>query len=462
MTQPRTLHTSFFVTLLVMIVVCCASWWVYREIGKTPGELMDYAQRRLHGHNRIEKVALPVIAQLRDWLNQPSRQSLLQVAFEVPRPPALLKSPSASEPGKGMPSADAAKHILRVGPNQAVRSIAQAAQLARDQDIVEIDAGEYHGDVAVWHQKQLTVRTRGGQVRLFADGKSAEGKAIWVIRNGDFSIENIDFVGTHVTDHNGAGIRFEGGNLRIRNCLFYANDSGLLTTGSAGDLSVEDSEFAYNGYGDGLSHNIYVGQIHQLRITGSYFHHANVGHLIKSRAQRNFIYYNRVTDELGGRASYEIDFPNGGLAYVVGNIIQKDVAPQNSTLITFGEEGMKWNDNALYLASNTIVNDQAYGSAFVRTAPGTQRLVSTNNLVVGSGKYHIGSVRAESVNDVRASWNIFAQASRYDYRLNDKGRALHYVAPTDTGLIPGSEYVPERSTSPLKQPPHFPGALQSP
>ena len=63
-------------------------------------------------------------------------------------------------------------------------------------------------------------RGHGGNARLFAGGKSAERKANWVIRNGDFVIENIDFLGAQVGDHNCAGIRFEGGDLQFSNCLF--------------------------------------------------------------------------------------------------------------------------------------------------------------------------------------------------------------------------------------------------
>ena len=49
-----------------------------------------------------------------------------------------------------------------------------------------------------------------------------------------------------------------------------------------------------------------------LKVTGSYFHHAKSGHLLKSRAAKNLIFYNRLTDEIGGTASYELEFPNGG------------------------------------------------------------------------------------------------------------------------------------------------------
>jgi hypothetical protein len=450
----------FTVTVALITLATGAAWWAYGEIGKTPGELMDYAQRRLQGHNKLEWVALPAMGQLRSWLNQPSRDELLKIPFVIPPPPALVKTLPGTNPDTTAPATDPTQRILLVGPFEEIRTIAQAAKLARDGDVVEIQAGEYRGDVAVWMQKKLTIRTRGGNARLFADGKSAEAKAIWVIRDGDFSIENIDFLGTQVSDHNGAGIRFEGGNLHIKNCLFYGNENGLLTTGSAGTLTIENSEFAYNGFGDGQSHNIYVGKIRALKITGSYFHHANVGHLIKSRAQNNHIYYNRITDESGGRASYELDLPNGGVAYIVGNIIQQGAEPQNSTLIAYGAEGLTWPENRLYLASNTIVNDTLYGGTFFRTTTGTQQVVSINNLLIGKGKVYSGQVSVTSINDIRAGWDIFSKASRYDYDLNVNGQMLPFVSPAMPELTPHSQYAAKRKITQLEEQPRYPGAVQ--
>jgi len=104
---------------------------------------------------------------------------------------------------------------LSVGAGQPIGTIADAARVARDGDVVEITAGDYRGDVAVWRQRRLTIRGVGGTPVLRADGRIAEGKAIWVIRNGDFTIENVAFEGARARDRNGAGIRFESGKLIV-------------------------------------------------------------------------------------------------------------------------------------------------------------------------------------------------------------------------------------------------------
>ncbi|WP_214278495.1 hypothetical protein, partial [Escherichia coli] len=86
--------------------------------------------------------------------------------------------------------------------------------------------------------------------------------------------------------------------------------------------------------------------------TGSYFHHGLLGHLLKSRAALNHILYNRLSDEIGGRASYELELPNGGVAVVMGNLIAQSSTTENPHVISFGAEGASWPQQALYLVNN--------------------------------------------------------------------------------------------------------------
>ena len=195
--------------------------------------------------------------------------------------------------------ADAA--TLRVGPGEAIAHIGEAARLAQDGDVVEILPGEYRGDVAVWTQKRLTIRGAGTRPVLLADGRSAEDKAIWVIRDGDFLIDNIEFRGARVADGNGAGIRFERGRLTVRNSAFRDNQTGILTANFAdAELRIEDSLFAdAPRQPHALPHLLYVGRIARLEVVGSRFERGFRGHLLKSRARRNDIRYNLLYD--GGK-----------------------------------------------------------------------------------------------------------------------------------------------------------------
>lgn len=362
----------------------------------------------------------------------------------------------------------AATRILRVGPGQTIRTIAAAAALARDDDSIEIDAGDYPGDVAIWKQKRLTIRGIGARPadrpRLVAAGASAENKAIWVVRGGDIRVENIEFTGARVAAKNGAGIRLEQGRLVIRNCRFIDNENGILTAGGDVELDIENSEFGHNGAGDGYSHNLYVGPLRRLRVSGSYFHHAQVGHLLKSRAAENHILYNRLTDESGGRASYELDLPNGGIAYVIGNIIEQSATTENSNIIAFGAEGYTHPANELYLINNTLINHRPDGGTFLTVKPGASAVKAYNNLLLGKRPLNTG-IDGSFANNPNVDAASFVLADRHDYRVV-KGSTLErsYTPPgsaNQVDLAPTREYAHPLATRALVGTPTLPGARQT-
>jgi len=321
------------------------------------------------------------------------------------------------------------------------------------------------GDSAIWTRDNITVRAVGGRVRLVASGMAAEGKAIWVVRGGRMTVEGFDFSGSRVSDKNGAGIRLEKGALSVRDCSFTDSQNGILTGNNPTvELDIVNTEFGYNGHGDGQSHNLYVGEIARLAVSGSYFHHAKVGHLLKSRAAVNHIVCNRLTDETGGSASYELEFAAGGVAYVVGNIIQQGSQTQNPHLISYAAEGYKWPRNELYLINNTLVDDRPQGGVFLRVKPGNATIKAVNNLLVGKGTLNTAGP-GEYRNNITVGWEEFERAAREDYRLRAQSKLLGTAEDaglaSGQALMPDSEYVHPRKVVRLKMPARHPGALQS-
>ena len=290
-----------------------------------------------------------------------------------------------------------AAETWRVGPDEALRSVAEAAALARDGDSVEIVAATYVDDVAVWPQQRLTIRGVGGRPRLVAAGRVAEGKGIWVMRGDEVVVENIAFEGARGPNRNGSGIRHEEGALTVRNCVFRDNEMGILSANKLSlSLVVEDSEFSHGVLvTPRISHLLYAGRMSRLEVRGSYFHHGRVGHLLKSRARVNLIEYNRLTDEAEGQASYEMDFPDGGQVFLIGNLVRQSVGTENRRMISFGAEGLQHDDNVLVLASNTLVDDVPDGGEFVAVwSPERVKVVAVNNLLVGGC---VGSVCPDAV-----------------------------------------------------------------
>lgn len=327
----------------------------------------------------------------------------------------------------------AAAATLQVGPGQPYATPCTAIAAANDGDTILIDAaGDYAGDVCAWSKNGLTLRGVTGRPHIDAAGANAQGKAIWVIAGDDTTIENVELSGCHVPDANGAGIRQEGANLLVRGAYFHDNENGILAgANAASTITIEASEFAHNGAGDGYSHNLYIGGIARLVFRGNWSHGAVVGHLLKSRAARNDILYNRLTGEAGGSESYEINLPNGGLSFVIGNLVEQPPTTQNGAMLDYLSEGPGSNtDQRLFVVNNTFVNDRGNGT-FLQVA-GTTPALARNNIFWGGGTI---SSQAGSVLDhnLQGSAALFVDAANHDYRLLPTA-----TAAIDAGAAPGS------------------------
>jgi hypothetical protein len=324
----------------------------------------------------------------------------------------------------------ASASTLKVGPGRLLTTPGAAAVVAQDGDIVEIDAGLYVGDVAVWDQTNLTLRGVGGLAHLDAGGVDAQGKAIWVIKGDNTLIENIEFSGATVPDENGAGIRQEGRNLTVRKCYFHDNEEGILTDDDpSSEILIEYTEFARNGFGDGYSHNMYISNVGRFTLRYCYSHHAKIGHNVKSRARENYLLYNRIMDENDGTSSYAIDLPDGGLSFLIGNLIQQGPLTDNSTIISYGAESLSNPQNELYVVNNTMVNDNGNG-AFLYVRRGTSRVKLINNIFAGGGTVLSGSSGEDITNLVSNSPGLM-NSKGFDYHLAPGAAAV------DNGIDPG-------------------------
>ncbi len=114
-----------------------------------------------------------------------------------------------------------------------------------------------------------------------ANGQSVAGKGSWVFEGNNILVQGIEFSNAAVSNadgENGAGIRLDGTNLTV----------------------------------------------------------------VKTRANKNYILSNRIGDDTpGSSTSYEIDIPQGGTSYIIGNVIYKGNSAQNPIFVTQAQEGVK-------------------------------------------------------------------------------------------------------------------------
>ena len=338
----------------------------------------------------------------------------------------------------------AAAADLAVGPGLTYSTPCRAFAAAAPGDTISIAGNAtYRGDVCGIYQNNLTIRGVNGRPKIDAAGSNAMGKGIWVVIGNNITIDNVEMFGARVADMNGAALRLEGTHFTLLRSFLHDNENGILAGyNAASDIRIERSEFGHNGAGDGRSHNLYIGNVRSLVFRYNYSHDAVVGHNLKSRAATNNISYNRFSSlapgqtgsTAAGQPSYEIDLPNAGTSYVIGNIIQQPAANQNPGMLSYGAEGASNPGHALYVINNTFLNDDTARGTFVAVGPSvTVPAVMRNNILAGTGT-DITQTSAIKVSNYRSVAPGFVDRARFD--LRPTANALVINAGTEPGVLP--------------------------
>lgn len=270
--------------------------------------------------------------------------------------------------------------VFDVSQGLTYATLSDAINGSSNNDVLRIPAGNYVENFPnIIHN--LTIDAVGGLAYLTTPQPiPVNGRAILNVpfdAGVNLSISGLAISGA-VDDYaisNGAGILFEVGNglLTVNNSWIHGNQDGILTGGPDGaspggimSVVITHSEIDNNGVAPGnprfgFDHNIYAGNLTSLTVSDSYIHDALGGHEIKSRAQTTVITDNRIQDGPSALTSYSIDIPDGGLATVTGNVIEKGASSPNRYMIHFGGEGTFFGSN-LFVAGNTFINDRSTGA----------------------------------------------------------------------------------------------------
>jgi len=249
--------------------------------------------------------------------------------------------------------------------------------------------------------------------RPIIDGTNANvQKGLWLVNGHDIVIDNIEMRNAFNTANDSSadamriqdgytpgGLPPNGGNVTVQHCYIHDNAQGILASGSGIDpgtgtdvgewysanpyVTFQYDEFAFGGggglsNGSGLGHNFYIGydthETMKFTLQFSWTHDALYGHTVRDRAPISNILYNMI-DDIWGKTSFEIDVPNGGSTYIVGNVVYK--APITSSnananaMINYREEGIS-NDEPeygppyqdLHFINNTVINASTATGAY--------------------------------------------------------------------------------------------------
>jgi hypothetical protein len=342
----------------------------------------------------------------------------------------------------------------RVGPREEFHRPSEVVSKVHDGDIVEIDGGRYACDTDVkWRANFLIlVGVNGRPVIDATNCKIAGDKGAWNPHGNGLIIANLEFAGAAGPSRNDAGVRYDGaGYLYLTRCFFHENQDGVLVTASDGagtNVVIDRCEFARNGARDRLSHNIYISsgsaqQVNSFVIRFSSSHDSQGGHAVKTRALSNYVLYNRLTDEPRSDSKSVIDISQGGLSYVIGNVIERRPATAGAAMVSYSLESPRNSIQELYLVNNTLVSHRAGDVALSLAYKASVRGRIVDNLVVGVSPANLVSIAASGIsraNNVLTSTPHFIDAANRDYRLTGASPAVK--AGIEAGAARGFALTP--------------------
>jgi len=303
----------------------------------------------------------------------------------------------------------AAANTYLVGPTRPYLNLNAVAGLLNPGDLVLVDGNQTYPSALLTHSgnpgQPITirgVRVNGNRPILSGGNNTIEVQSNWTV------VEGFEFTGGtsrcfyHHADH--VTLR----DSLVRDCPAH----GILgaDTGS-GSFTMEYNEVRHCGNGTG-QHAIYMATNEDdypgsvFRMQHNWVHDQNGGNSVKSRAERNEIYYNWIENTTYHLLELIGPDPAGGTdpalkredSDVVGNVLMR---ANDFAFVRIGGDGTGESAGRYRFLNNTFVsNSTANGSAVFRCFDALESVEMHNNIFysVPTG----GGLRI--VRDVEANW----------------------------------------------------------
>ncbi|HEU4410805.1 MAG TPA: right-handed parallel beta-helix repeat-containing protein [Polyangiaceae bacterium] len=381
------------------------------------------------------------------------------------------------------PSAAAA--VYRVGPHGDYDEVADVASRLEPGDVVEVEGGYKYDAFELGRSgapgRPITVRglRRGGRRPTLVGGRA--GLTV--------SADHVVVEGFEVTGGQARCVLHEGHDVTLRDLVVHGCPThGILSSDSnSGSLTLEYVEVYDSGRGEG-KHQIYVatdetrhpGSVFRMR--HCYVHDGNGGNNVKSRAERNEIYYNWVE----GAFYHEIELigPDGqdpSLARedsdVVGNVVRKlnDAyvfrVGGDATGETAGRYRFAYNTivvasdkRAVFRAFDRLESVEAHDNVIYRAGGGGVRvLIDEDARWVRGARAFAGSRNwlPEGSREVPAGWADtltgadpgFANPAAFDLRPRPGSPLVDAAGPAETPAALAALAFPAPLAEPAMMPP---------
>jgi hypothetical protein len=310
---------------------------------------------------------------------------------------------------------DASALTYQVGPTRTYRQLTDVAGLLNPGDIVEVDGGATYNPVTFQRPgsaaQRIVIRgiPAGGQ-RPIISGSDANGYTLYLrtasVQMGYYTIESFEIAnGSQACIRNMArDVIYR--DIIVRDCARH----GLLSHDyNSGNLTVLNSTFTRIGgtySGENLKHPIYVTTAQDTlpgstcHIEGTYVFGNRSGNNIKSRCERNEIYYNW----LEGAEFYELEMigPEGsgmglpGQSDVVGNVM----IGYGGYIMRLGTDGHDESRGRYRFVNNTMIAmNPGNGGGMIRHNGLVTSVEFINNIIwAGSGPARLYRIDGSWVN----------------------------------------------------------------
>jgi hypothetical protein len=314
--------------------------------------------------------------------------------------------------GLTLASAPALARTYSVGPARPDKTIDAVASKLVPGDIVEVDGDAmYPGgivlDSAGARGNPITlrgVRVNGNLPVLTGGTNTIE------IRADHYVLEGFDITkgSSRCVYHHADDVLMRG--LIVHDCPKH----GLLGADQdSGSLTLEYSRFYGSGSGD-MNHQIYMatdevahpGSV--FRMQHCYIHDGVGGNNVKSRAERNEIYYNWIEGAFYQELELIGPDPNGAQATwseglvredsdVVGNVLRQT---NTFSVVRFGGDGTGQSNGRYRFVNNTVLTEPNGGAVF-RLFTGLESVEMHNNVFTVQGGSGLNLLR-----EVEAKWTM--------------------------------------------------------
>jgi hypothetical protein len=382
-------------------------------------------------------------------------------------------------------------NTLVVGPSRQYKTLQQVSNLLSPGDTVLVDGDAlYTGGVVFSRPGTLLQRIFIRGVHINGNRPVIDGgtNGVTFMSGSTVGADHYTFEGFEVRNATFRGVYHQADDLILRDLVIHHCNNGIMgADNGSGSLLLEYSEIHDCGSGT-QAHQIYMAT-DELRHPGSVFrmqfcwvHDGTGGNNVKSRAERNEIFYNWIE----GAMYHELELigpdPAGGVpagekredSDVVGNVLWKKSTPSggqaNFYVTRFGGDGTGESNGRYRVVNNTIIMGS---SAVFRLFDGLESVEMHNNIFYRPGGGTTPIVRTvEAVwvtGEVIAGQNNWVQTglttipSQWTGTLSGADPQFNAFAGDDVSPADGSPLINMGTSTPQSPPGHlFPSPLFPP